>query len=892
MTKNTNMLTDNPVLHYDEKTSYTLSLPKKLCWFLLSALLALLGFLGTMASALSLYTPDYSKAIVFLAAIIAFGLAILFQRIPHGGWGNVGVVLLTLCILIFAGGHTTAGIQFLVNSVYHTTQHTEIDYYTVDEAYVETSCVTLLFSCAAILLAFFFVYFTIRRPLFLIPTLISFLIIEPGLYCGIALTPMAAAPLLAYWCGMSALRLTLRRMTSPKVPVRNISSICGICTAMLVLVVYTLVVFTGWISDYTRSEADRLRKKSISNSLAAFDFNNLAESIRSFGSSVGLYRDTEISRLGKKSKLEFEDEDELILTFDTLPENMIYLKGFTGTVYEDNSWLASAEFSDATNAEMVSDIISSYDCAPQNYAFLFQQSLLADTNLISCTIISAGTNETDNSRCYQPYISYSEEASFQDDVNWSVADASSYTWMILEGSSVLATLNENPIVDFTFSVPENSDTVVEKFLRALGVDDSEVLLQTRFPSSQAALSPESITGKVIPAMLMESLVYRDYSNDAYTEQPDVDELQEVYDALPTSILEKANPSTAEEQVELLCEIRNWLAEETKYTTSPGKTPDTRDFVSFFVLENQKGYCVHYASAGTLLARYLGIPARYCEGFLITDDQYDEAEETEYGYTLSLTDRQSHAWTEIYIDGYGWIPFEMTPGYYDTEATAMESLFSDGETAQEESETEELEEEQAESADSEETTQPAQTSETDNPDEADQTEISDPDATTTAVTSTNDKAEKEQESFVFPTWLKWTISIILILAALVGIYVLLHKLILKRRQRVMQDLRDPKRAIMTSYHYLLRLLRFCGIPYHGSLLLDYQKQVASYLEEQELPMQAVLEVISITLAFDMGNHVPSPQRQAHAAVELHRLSKAIYGTRKLPMRILMKLMMLY
>ena len=102
------------------------------------------------------------------------------------------------------------------------------------------------------------------------------------------------------------------------------------------------------------------------------------------------------------------------------------------------------------------------------------------------------------------------------------------------------------------------------------------------------------------------------------------------------------------------------------TLAPGKdAPRHGTIVNFFLLENQKGYCVHYATAGTILARHLGIPARYCEGYLVGEDILDSASVDSDGYTVELKDRQAHAWCEFYVDGYGWVPFEMTPGYYDS-----------------------------------------------------------------------------------------------------------------------------------------------------------------------------------------------------------------------------------
>ena len=71
--------------------------------------------------------------------------------------------------------------------------------------------------------------------------------------------------------------------------------------------------------------------------------------------------------------------------------------------------------------------------------------------------------------------------------------------------------------------------------------------------------------------------------------------------------------------------------------------------------------MHYATLATLLLRSCGIPARYVEGYVITPSQ---AEALSEGETLKLTQRNAHAWTEYYLDGVGWIPYDTTPGYED------------------------------------------------------------------------------------------------------------------------------------------------------------------------------------------------------------------------------------
>ncbi|MDO9590115.1 MAG: transglutaminaseTgpA domain-containing protein, partial [Microcella sp.] len=72
------------------------------------------------------------------------------------------------------------------------------------------------------------------------------------------------------------------------------------------------------------------------------------------------------------------------------------------------------------------------------------------------------------------------------------------------------------------------------------------------------------------------------------------------------------------------------------------------------LDVKAGYCVHYASAMTLMARTLGIPARIAVGFLPGVRNPDVPSE----YVVSTDDL--HAWPELHFDGIGWVRFEPTP----------------------------------------------------------------------------------------------------------------------------------------------------------------------------------------------------------------------------------------
>lgn len=100
-----------------------------------------------------------------------------------------------------------------------------------------------------------------------------------------------------------------------------------------------------------------------------------------------------------------------------------------------------------------------------------------------------------------------------------------------------------------------------------------------------------------------------------------------------------------------------------------------DFARYTLEQTGRGYSVHYATLATLMLRYMGVPARYVEGYYLSGE---EAGQYEPGEEITLTEAHAHAWTEYYMDGVGWIPFEVTPGYIDEEEwEELSQILADG-----------------------------------------------------------------------------------------------------------------------------------------------------------------------------------------------------------------------
>src|SRR5205807_1958923 len=88
----------------------------------------------------------------------------------------------------------------------------------------------------------------------------------------------------------------------------------------------------------------------------------------------------------------------------------------------------------------------------------------------------------------------------------------------------------------------------------------------------------------------------------------------------------------------------------------------------FVAQTRAGYCQYFAGAMALMLRYLGIPARVAVGF--AGPAYDRA-----SGTWLVTDRDAHAWVEVWFPRYGWLPFDPTPATVGSHRSPLTATFA-------------------------------------------------------------------------------------------------------------------------------------------------------------------------------------------------------------------------
>ena len=108
-------------------------------------------------------------------------------------------------------------------------------------------------------------------------------------------------------------------------------------------------------------------------------------------------------------------------------------------------------------------------------------------------------------------------------------------------------------------------------------------------------------------------------------------------------------------------------EQNGYIYDEDYVPEDKS-IDYFIFEGKTGVCTSYATAMTLMARSIGLPARYVEGFAA----FEKSDED----TFLIRDRHAHAFVEVYIPGAGWLTFDPTvSGYMDITEEEESSNYS-------------------------------------------------------------------------------------------------------------------------------------------------------------------------------------------------------------------------
>lgn len=181
------------------------------------------------------------------------------------------------------------------------------------------------------------------------------------------------------------------------------------------------------------------------------------------------------------------------------------------------------------------------------------------------------------------------------------------------------------------------------------------------PDSRNLPANASINGNAVLAASRDNLQRRDYALRSYPRyelSPVLATAAERRDLeLPPDIDPRARALAQQWRAEGLTPaqivdhaLRMYRTDGFSYTLEP--PPVGRNSIDDFLFRTRAGFCEHYAGSFTFLMRAAGIPARVVTG-------YQGGSRNLYGDYYVIRQQDAHAWSEVWIDGRGWVRVDPT-----------------------------------------------------------------------------------------------------------------------------------------------------------------------------------------------------------------------------------------
>lgn len=340
------------------------------------------------------------------------------------------------------------------------------------------------------------------------------------------------------------------------------------------------------------------------------------------------------SKLGQADHVNLDYQKDLDVLTMVLPnEKNIYLRAYTGTVYDDNNWKYVSEKSPEGYRSLSDYYLSAEDIASLNYNILQKDSDGLLTEYLK--VLKVYNTFANDMFMYLPANTGNMEKYFD---NMSREDE--WDGGLQYGSGIRCSY---------YTLKDMNIGELERL--ALQVKNKSKSYDDIYDTEEK---------------------YREYVYNTYLSVPD--ENRKVIENIF-----KENNITNDDGIDSIYKVISFLEENYEYTLIPGRTPANKDFVNYFLQDSKKGYCTYFASSAVLMFRSLGIPARYAGGYMVstTDEDYmHEVNSREYDdikvisgdvqdgdyklYDIEVNDSHAHAWTEVYVDNLGWVTVEATP----------------------------------------------------------------------------------------------------------------------------------------------------------------------------------------------------------------------------------------
>ena len=406
--------------------------------------------------------------------------------------------------------------------------------------------------------------------------------------------------------------------------------------ALLCAVIFILVIVLSNLLGHKRSETIERYRKNINNFVNNFTLEDLGSLFADYDGGFDLFGTKAVGgtnggRLGDVDGISFNGTTALVV--ETAPfKDTLYLRGYVAGDYSNNQW----DPINYSSSESFAKDFEELGICPQDLNYFELTDL---TNLLSVNSEQGG----DDTKLTQ-----------EDEISISVKSASKkYVYA--------------PYASYYSAYEQRKDYKMRPYLDSyvrLGTNSYSIKYRKPDPDSelfdqiqQSIANKDNIykRNSTIPYETIEA--YDQFVKDKYSKVTESNGLNAAYREIDEKYL-----NGNRKYVNVVSAISAYFTDNNfKYTLDPGKTPKGEEFVDYFLSTQKKGYCSYYASAGVQLLRKFGFQARFVEGYVVLPTLCDKNAET---CSIDVTDKCAHAWTEVYIEDYGWICVDFTPGYYN------------------------------------------------------------------------------------------------------------------------------------------------------------------------------------------------------------------------------------
>lgn len=613
-------------------------------------------------------------------------------------WGEASMVLMLLayggCSIYFRK-KIAAGLAVVMNKVIEKASNY---YHFSPWKYEETSGDETLNATLLILFVFILIigmeaYLYVKRFNFYLTLLLPILFVFSPEIIGIVPDAFYFVTfiLVALACIGSEVRQQSKKNKNPFVwKTRGIQLVIGLLALALFLILFPK-------EEYEEATKDKTLKQTV-QAWADARYNNLVRRGLDRGTVAG---GISCGKLGQASKISYTGETRLKVEKcdDVKTEETVYLRGYIGSQYGNNQWNplpdelekekrrlenrystkledygTEAAFSLGKWNYVVSELEgASNDVWPELENVLMQipkekqrnQFLTAPYSKDTLSLLEqvsqqrekvAGTYRIHNisetvSTIFTPYDTIgkvSEDGKLKAD---GVKDVANYSFSVANHKDKMPTEE-----DWESCILAAEDIEKQNHINILEYKPGSYKQEDVNEDSLAEINDTTLCVlKNAYTFYLKQQDYEKFAKKAYCQVPDYLRKQ------LNTLIDDEGMNGEKDINKIINFVQYYLSENTNYTLSPGAVPVNKDLVSYFLFESQNGYCVYYASAATMLFRCMGIPARYVEGYVLDTDNTSASSNTKDGEIYTLTDKNAHAWVEIYQSGYGWVPVEVTKG---------------------------------------------------------------------------------------------------------------------------------------------------------------------------------------------------------------------------------------